>query len=83
MKSQKTIQSSGSRLGGDPTRLTPCFFFLPYVFHLIRERYQVVPDNHRQCRLEEILEYGRLSGRILGVDRDPDLGKKASGCGVS
>ena len=36
--------------------LTPQFFLLPHVFHLIRERYQVVPDDYRHRRVHEILK---------------------------
>ena len=69
-------------LGGDSTKLTPRFLSLPHIFHLIRERCQVVPeDYHRRC-LRKILKSARLDSEVLSVDCDPDLGNKAFNRGV-
>ena len=66
----------------DPTRLAPRFFFLPRVLHLIREHYQVVPDDYRKCRLNEILGYAMLGDEILATNCGPDLGKQPFGVGL-
>ena len=61
----------------DPTRLAPRLFLLARVLHLIRERYQVVPDDYRECPQKTILEHVKLSGDILRADCDPDLGRQS------
>ena len=66
----------------DPTRLAPRLFLLARVLHLIRERYQVVPDDYRTCRLNERLKYAMLGGEILAVNCGPNLGKQPFGVGL-
>lgn len=56
IKSQKARDGQNLIPGGDTMRLTPYFFLLPHVFHFIRERYQVFPDDYRHCRVHEILK---------------------------
>ena len=65
----------------DPTRLAPRLFLLARVLHLIRERYQVVPDDYHKCRLNEILEFAMLGSEILAPNCDPDLGEQPFGVG--
>ena len=77
IKSQKAVRSSKSHSERDPARLTPRFFLLPHVFYLIGERYQVVPDDYRECPQKTILEHVKLSGDILRADCDPDLGRQS------
>ena len=77
IKSQKAVGSSKSHSGRDLAGLTPRFFLLPHVFHLIGERYQVVPDEYRERPQKTILEYDRFSGVILRADCDPDLGRQS------
>ena len=52
---------------------TPRSFLLPHVFHLVGERYHVIPNGDRECCLVEILEHARLSGEIVGGNHGPDL----------
>ena len=47
-------------LGGGLAELTPRFFLLPHVFYLIRECYEVVPDDYRECRKVKALEYAQV-----------------------
>ena len=68
--------------GGDPIRLTPRFFSLPHILHLVRERYDVVPDSYCQCCLDKILEQEKSGTEILSVDCDTDLGEQAIDPGV-
>jgi len=56
IKSQKARDRQNLTLGGDVMRLTPSLFLLPHVFHLIRERDQVVPDDYRHYRMDKILK---------------------------
>ena len=48
-------------------RLTPQFFLLPHILHLVGEHCQVVPDNYRHCRLFKVLKYARSSSEIPGA----------------
>ena len=62
--------------------LTPCFLPLPYIFYLIGDRYQVIPDHEYKCRINKILKCARINGRILGAGCNADLHKQPFGCKV-
>lgn len=66
MKTQKAARSLNPHSQRWWRGPTPCLFLLPHVVHLIRERYQVVPNDERQRRLVVILEYARVNVKWQG-----------------